>query len=113
MTVSLKEKVQKKNIAFLEKVINKKEFPMCGNTICQDRRFLVKYMPELEAYFHYRHIDVSTVKELARRWAAPLFNQYKKKSAHIALEDIKQSIAELRYYRDHFFKLNNSEGNAL
>lgn len=96
---------QQQTIEFLKQYLEKKVSPMCGNTICQDRRFLAKYMPELEAYFHYRHIDVSTVKELARRWAPSLFEAHKKESAHKALEDIKQSIQELRYYRDCFFKL--------
>lgn len=95
---------QQKTIEFLKQYLEPKTSPMCGNTICQDRRFLAKYMPELEAYFHYRHIDVSTVKELAKRWAPSLFEAYKKESAHQALEDIKQSIQELRYYRECFFK---------
>lgn len=102
------EEAQKQTIEFLKSYVKKNESPMCGNTICQDRRFLVRYMPELEAYFHYRHLDVSTVKELAKRWAPSLFEGYKKESAHVALEDIKQSIQELRYYREHFFKMGNT-----
>lgn len=100
------EQAQNQTIEFLKQYVNKNESPMCGNTICQDRRFLVRYMPELEAYFHYRHIDVSTVKELAKRWAPSLFKAYKKDSAHVALEDIKQSIEELRYYQEYFFKMS-------
>ena len=72
---------------------------MCGNTICQDRRFLARLMPRLEGYFHYRNIDVSTIKELGRRWNAPLVDGFKKNGAHTALADIEESVAELRYYR--------------
>lgn len=78
--------------------------PMCGNSICQDRRFLYRWMPKLEQYFHYRNLDVSTIKELALRWAPALINGVKKESRHLALDDIRDSIAELRYYREHFFK---------
>lgn len=79
--------------------------PMCGNSICQDRRFLYHYMPDLANYFHYRNLDVSTLKELARRWAPKLLKGFKKKAQHLALEDIKESIEELKYYREHFIKL--------
>jgi len=78
--------------------------PMCGNSICQDRRFLYRHMPELERFFHYRNIDVSTIKELARRWAPDVLAGVQKKSVHLALDDIRESIEELRYYRSHFFK---------
>lgn len=78
--------------------------PMCGNTICQDRRFLHRVMPKLEQYFHYRNLDVSTIKELALRWAPAILTAIKKESRHQALSDIYDSIAELRYYREHFFK---------
>ena len=78
---------------------------MCGNSICQDRRFLARCMPDLEAYFHYRNLDVSTVKELARRWAPAVYSGYTKESSHLALEDIRDSINELRYYRERFFRL--------
>jgi oligoribonuclease len=78
---------------------------MCGNSICQDRRFLARTMPRLEAYFHYRNLDVSTLKELANRWAPFLMDGFKKNSRHLALEDIRDSIAELRFYRDHFLRL--------
>jgi oligoribonuclease len=91
-------------IQFLEQYIKAGVSPMCGNSICQDRRFLVRYMPKLSAFFHYRHLDVSTIKELAKRWAKPIYNNVKKESKHLALEDIKDSIDELRYYREHFFR---------
>lgn len=77
--------------------------PMCGNSICQDRRFLFRCMPKLEQYFHYRNLDVSTIKELAARWA-PQITGLKKESRHLALDDIRDSIEELKYYREHFFK---------
>ena len=92
-------------IAFLEQWVPKGKSPICGNSICQDRRFLVRGMPTLEAYFHYRNLDVSTVKELARRWRPDVLAGVKKSSAHLALDDIKDSIAELQHYRDTFFKL--------
>ncbi len=78
--------------------------PMCGNSICQDRRFLSRYMPRLEAYFHYRNLDVSTLKELARRWAPEVLAGVEKKAAHLALEDIRESIEELRYYRQRLLR---------
>ncbi len=92
-------------LEFLKIWLPPKTSPICGNSICQDRRFLYRYMPQLEAYFHYRNLDVSTVKELAGRWAPHLAEGFKKKSAHRALDDILESIAELRYYREHFFKI--------
>jgi oligoribonuclease len=76
--------------------------PMCGNSICQDRRFMARYMPELEGWFHYRNLDVSTLKELARRWAPEVVRGFEKRSAHTALADIRESIEELRHYRTHF-----------
>ena len=91
-------------IEFLQRYVQPGKSPMCGNTICMDRRFLVRYMPELEKYFHYRHIDVSTIKELAKRWAKPIYDGLQKESKHLALDDIKDSIEELRYYREHFIK---------
>lgn len=94
-------------IEFLEHYAFKGVSPMCGNSICQDRRFLVKYMPQLAAFFHYRHVDVSTLKELAARWYPTLLTGFKKQSKHLALDDIKDSIEELRYYRQHFFKYPN------
>ncbi|MCK5715928.1 MAG: oligoribonuclease, partial [Thiomargarita sp.] len=78
--------------------------PICGNSICQDRQFLYHYMPDLEQYFHYRHLDVSTLKELAKRWK-PHLPEFEKKSAHLAMSDIYASIKELEYYRQHFLQL--------
>jgi oligoribonuclease len=78
---------------------------LCGNSIGQDRRFLVKYMPRLEAFFHYRNLDVSTVKELARRWRPDVLDSVRKKGSHLALDDIRDSIAELKHYRETFFRL--------
>lgn len=96
---------EKQTIAFLEKYIAKGKSPMCGNSICQDRRFLANYMPDLEAWFHYRNLDVSTIKELARRWAPDIYGGFNKESSHLALNDIKDSIAELVYYREHVLKI--------
>jgi oligoribonuclease len=92
-------------LAFISKYVPKAGSPMCGNTIGQDRRFLVKYMPRLEAYFHYRNLDVSTLKELAKRWAPEVLNAFKKQQAHTALADVHESIDELAHYREHFLKL--------
>lgn len=78
--------------------------PLCGNSICQDRRFMAREMPLLEAWFHYRHIDVSTLKELARRWEPEVYKGFSKKGAHLALDDIRESIEEMRYYRKQLFK---------
>ena len=86
---------------FLKSHVGAGQSPMCGNSICQDRRFMAKHMPELEAYFHYRNLDVSSIKELVRRWQPSLLNGLTKKGAHLAMEDIKDSINELRYYREH------------
>ncbi len=91
-------------IEFLKQWIPANTSPICGNSIGQDRRFLVRYMPELEAYFHYRNIDVSTLKELAARWVPALKDGFKKETKHQALDDIIESIEELRYYREHFIK---------
>jgi oligoribonuclease len=90
-------------IAFLELYVPKGVSPLCGNTIGQDRRFLVKYMADLEDYFHYRNIDVSTIKELVRRWKPELLDGFHKKGVHLALDDIRESIAEMVYYRQHVF----------
>lgn len=89
---------------FLKQYVPLGKSPMCGNTIYQDRRFLTKYMPELEKYFHYRLLDVSTIKELALRWAPKIYGGMQKESRHLALEDIRESIEELKYYRDNFLK---------
>lgn len=92
-------------IAFLSKYVPKGTSPMCGNSIGQDRRFLVKYMPKLEAFFHYRNVDVSTFKELARRWKPEVYSAFKKAQKHTALADVNESIEELAHYREHFLKL--------
>jgi len=86
-------------LAFLEKYVPRGRSPMCGNSICQDRRFLARWMPELEEFFHYRNLDVSTLKELARRWSPEVCEGFNKESSHLAMDDIKDSIAELKYYR--------------
>lgn len=92
-------------IAFLSEWVEKGKSPLCGNTIGQDRRFMVKYMPVLEDYFHYRSIDVSTIKELARRWKPEVLDGFDKKGTHQALDDIRESIAELQYYRTAVFSI--------
>ncbi len=88
---------------FLKNWVAEGQSPMCGNSICQDRRFLHRCMPELERFFHYRNLDVSTIKELVTRWAPDLNSGFKKQAAHVALDDILESINELKYYREHFF----------
>lgn len=95
---------ERQTLAFLKQWVPENTSPICGNSIGQDRRFLYRYMPKLEAYFHYRNIDVSTVKELAARWAPEVKDGFKKQSTHQALDDIIESIEELRYYREHFIK---------
>ena len=96
---------EQETLAFLRTYLDKGKSPMCGNSICQDRRFLCNYMPELADFFHYRNLDVSTLKELAMRWHPSLLKGVKKHSKHLALEDIKDSIDELVYYRQHFMQL--------
>lgn len=96
---------EQRTIEFLSQYIDPGKSPMCGNSICQDRRFLCNYMPELAKYFHYRHLDVSTLKELVKRWRPKLQEGFVKESKHLANEDIKDSIAELVYYRQHFITL--------
>lgn len=91
-----------KTIEFLEKYVPKGASPMCGNSICQDRRFLARWMPRLEDYFHYRNLDVSTLKELARRWKPAVYNGFSKSGSHLALDDIRESVRELQHYREHF-----------
>ncbi|BAV11971.1 exonuclease [Enhydrobacter aerosaccus SK60] len=91
-------------IAFLSKYVESGRSPMCGNSICQDRRFLARQMPTLERFFHYRNLDVSTVKELAYRWRPDILSSFEKKGNHLALDDIRDSIRELRHYKEHFFK---------
>lgn len=92
-------------LAFIARYVPKQASPMCGNTIGQDRRFLVKYMPKLETYFHYRNLDVSTLKELAKRWRPQVCDAFKKRQLHTALADVHESIDELAHYREHFLKL--------
>ncbi|MCY4747308.1 oligoribonuclease [Pelomonas sp. UHG3] len=92
-------------IAFLKQYVGKGKSPMCGNSICQDRRFLANYMPELESFFHYRNLDVSTLKELAKRWKPSALEGFKKAQAHTALADIHESIDELAHYRTTFLNL--------
>ncbi len=91
-------------LAFLREHVAAGASPMCGNSVCQDRRFLARSMPNLESFFHYRNLDVSTLKELARRWAPEIVKGFKKDSSHRALDDIRDSIAELQYYRQHLFR---------
>ena len=100
------QRAEHETLGFLEQWVPAGRSPMCGNSICQDRRFLARCMPTLEAFFHYRHLDVSTLKELARRWSPLLADGFKKESKHLALEDIRDSIAELRYYREQFLRLS-------
>ncbi len=94
-----------RTIAFLKDWVPPGKSPICGNSICQDRRFLARWMPALERYFHYRNLDVSTVKELARRWAPEIASGFNKQSSHLALDDIRDSIAELQHYRQHFIRV--------
>ena len=92
-------------LRFVAALVSPNTSPMCGNSVCQDRRFLARYMPTLEAYFHYRNLDVSTLKELARRWKPDIMPGLSKQSKHEALADIYESIEELKYYRTHFLKI--------
>ena len=92
-------------IAFLQQYVPKGKSPMCGNSICQDRRFLARTMPKLEDFFHYRNLDVSTLKELAKRWKPAVLDGFKKAQAHTAMADIHESVDELAYYREHFLSL--------
>lgn len=93
---------ERQTIAFLEQYVPKNKSPMCGNSICQDRRFLARTMPAMEAFFHYRNLDVSSIKELAKRWKPEILPGFTKKNSHKALDDIQESIEELKYYREHF-----------
>lgn len=92
-------------LAFLAQWVPAGKSPICGNSVGQDRRFLYRYMPELESYFHYRYLDVSTLKELARRWKPGILDGFAKQNTHQALDDIRESVAELAYYRQHFIQL--------
>jgi oligoribonuclease len=99
-------------LEFVSKYAPKGVAPMCGNTIGQDRRFLVKYMPRLEAFFHYRNVDVSTLKELARRWRPDIYSSFRKQQKHTALADVHESIEELAHYREHFLSLESPQSPA-
>ncbi|MEW6353000.1 MAG: oligoribonuclease [Pseudomonadota bacterium] len=96
---------ERRTLEFVQKYVPRNKSPMCGNSICQDRRFLYRCMPELEKYFHYRNLDVSTIKELAKRWMPAMADGFVKNSTHLALDDVRDSIRELKYYREHFFKI--------
>ena len=100
--------VEAQTIAFLQRYAERGSSPMCGNSVHQDRRFMVKYMPSLADFFHYRNLDVSTVKELAKRWRPDVASGYKKQSNHQAMDDIRDSVDELKHYREHFFKLDQT-----
>ncbi len=97
-------------LQFVKMHVPKNRSPLCGNSICQDRRFLARHMPDLEQWLHYRNLDVSSLKELARRWAPKIYEGVVKRNTHRALDDIRESIDELRYYRDHFMLLDNRDG---
>lgn len=99
------EDAARQTMAFLENYVDAGKSPLCGNTIGQDRRFMVKYMPELEAYFHYRNVDVSTIKELVKRWKPEVLDGFTKKGVHLALDDIRESIEEMRFYREKVFTI--------
>lgn len=99
------EEASMQMISFLRQYVPAGKSPMCGNSICQDRRFMARHMPQLEQFFHYRNVDVSTIKELCRRWKPELISGFKKHQKHTALADILESVEELRYYREHFIKV--------
>lgn len=96
---------ERETLEFLKQYLDSGKSPMCGNSICQDRRFMARLMPDLELFFHYRNLDVSTLKELASRWKPEAMEGFIKKGAHLALDDILESIDELKHYRDHFLRL--------
>ncbi len=96
----------RETLDFIQKHVPARQSPMCGNSICQDRRFMYRLMPELEAYFHYRNLDVSTLKELSRRWSPEVYKGFSKESSHLAMDDIRDSINELKHYREHFIQLS-------
>lgn len=96
---------EQETLEFLRRYLPAGKSPMCGNSICQDRRFMARLMPELEAFFHYRNLDVSSIKELVMRWKPELLSGFVKKGAHLALDDILESIDELKYYREHFLRI--------
>jgi oligoribonuclease len=104
---------ERQMLDFLSRYVPQKRSPMCGNSICQDRRFLARTMPALEAWFHYRNLDVSTLKELAVRWRSDIVSGFVKRATHRALDDVRESIEELKYYREHFLMLRrNEQGNG-
>ncbi len=103
-TITLKQ-AEQRTLAFLRQWVTPQSSPICGNSICQDRRFLARLMPELEGFFHYRNLDVSTIKELALRWAPDRIKDFSKENKHLALDDIKESIEELQYYRKHLMRI--------
>ena len=103
-TVTLAQ-AEAETIKFLSKWVDSGKSPMCGNSICQDRRFMARQMPELEKFFHYRNLDVSSIKELCFRWRPDVLRNFEKNGSHLALDDIRDSIRELKHYRQHFFKL--------
>lgn len=94
---------ERETLAFVQQYVGRHKSPLCGNSICQDRRFLSRLMPQLEDWLHYRNLDVSTIKEIARRWKPAIIEGFQKKNTHKALDDIRESIEELRYFRQHFF----------
>lgn len=102
VSTTTESEAEQQTIEFLEQFIAKGKSPMCGNSICQDRRFLARTMPTLEAFFHYRNLDVSSIKEIAKRWKPGILPGFSKKNSHKALDDILESIEELKYYREHF-----------
>ena len=104
-STTTEDQAQEQLIAFLKQYVPANGSPMCGNSIGQDRRFLVKYMPKLEAFFHYRNLDVSTLKELSKRWKPTVYASFKKQQRHTALADVHESIDEMAHYRTHFLKL--------
>lgn len=106
------EEAEKRTIDFLKQYIDKGKSPMCGNSICQDRRFLYRYMPDLADFFHYRNLDVSTLKELVLRWNPALLKGISKQSKHLAMDDIKDSIDELIYYRKHFIQSSDEKNTG-
>jgi oligoribonuclease len=99
------QQAEQETLAFLAQYLPAGKSPMCGNSICQDRRFMARLMPKLEAYFHYRNLDVSTLKELTQRWQPETLDQFKKKGSHLALDDIRESIEEMQFYREHVMKI--------
>jgi oligoribonuclease len=104
-STTTEEQAEQQILEFIAKYVPRQASPMCGNSISQDRRFLVKYMPKLEAYFHYRNLDVSTLKELAKRWRPEVYTSFKKRQLHTALADVHESIDELAHYREHFIRM--------